>query len=170
MVATASEVRNIPQGGAVLEGRYVAENDRDVVVFVIGMRFNGWRGIANAFGAFFRMPGMLEEITRRPELGCLAMRGGFTLRDAMIVQYWRSFEDLERYAQSPEFRHRGAWGWYNRLGRNGRDAGIWHETYRVPAGAYEGMAVNMPRAGLAAALGSAPADAARQSARRRLGL
>ena len=151
-------------------GRYVAENDRDVVVFLIGMRFNGIRGIVNAARTFFRMPAMIEELMQRPEIGCLGMRHGFTLREATIVQYWRSFEDLERYARSDEFRHRGAWGWYNRLGRSARGAGIWHETFRVAAGAYEGIGVNVPRAGIAAALGSVPADAARQSARKRLGL
>jgi hypothetical protein len=154
----------------VVPGRQVAENDRDIVVFLIGMRFNGLRGIWSAMRVFFRMPAMLEELGRQPNLGCLGMRIGFTPREAMIVQYWRSFEELERYARSDEFRHRGAWGWYNRLGRAGRGAGIWHETYRVPAGAYEAMAVNMPRRGLAAAVGSVAADAGRESARQRIGL
>ena len=154
----------------VRTGRYVVENDRDVVVFLIGIRFNGVNGIVNAVRTFFRMPAMLEEIMGDPEIGCLSMRYGLTARSATIVQYWRSFEDLERYARSDRFRHRGAWGWYNRLGRTARGAGIWHETFRVSAGAYEGIGANIPPAGIAAAMGSTPVDPPRQSARKRLGL
>lgn len=154
----------------VLSGRYAASNERDVVLFLVGMRFNGVRGLVNAVRTFFRMPAMIEEILKNPELGCLGMQTYFSLRGPVVVQYWRSFDDLERYARSDEFQHRGAWGWYNGLGRAATGGGVWHETYRVPAGAYEGIAVNMPRIGLGAALGSERAGTARASARRRLGL
>jgi hypothetical protein len=34
-----------------------------------------------------------------------------------MVQYWRSFADLERFARDPAFTHLGAWKQFNQPGR-----------------------------------------------------
>jgi hypothetical protein len=50
------------------------------------------------------------------------------------------------------------------------DVGIWHETYKVRAGEYECVYVNMPRLGLAAAGEHVPIGSTGQSATKRIGV
>ena len=64
-----------------------------------------------------------------------------------MVQYWRSFEHLDRFARDPASLHLPAWRWFNRVMKGSVDVGIWHETYLVPAGRYEAIYGNMPRIG-----------------------
>jgi hypothetical protein len=86
-----------------------------------------------------------------------------------IVQYWRSFDDLERFARDPGDRHLPAWKRYNREVRDTAAVGIWHETYKVRAGEYEAIYGNMPVFGLAAAAGHAPIGLKGESAGQRIG-
>ena len=58
---------------------------------------------------------------------------------------------------------------FNRAVRASGDVGIWHETYKVRAGEYESVYVNMPRIGLAAAGAHLPIGSTGQSAARRIG-
>ncbi|MEH2092747.1 MULTISPECIES: DUF4188 domain-containing protein [unclassified Nostoc] len=52
---------------------------------------------------------------------CLPARGG-------LIQYWRSFEDLERFARNLADAHLKAWQRFNQaIGADG-SVGIWHET------------------------------------------
>jgi hypothetical protein len=67
------------------------------------------------------------------------------LRGITLIQYWRSFEQLERFARGQDDPHLPAWRRFNQLVGTGGDVGIWHETYRVEAGAYESIYNNMPR-------------------------
>lgn len=91
-------------------------------------------------------------------------------RGAALVQYWRSFEHLERFARDPALDHLDAWKRFNRaVGADG-SVGIWHESYLVAPGQYESVYGNMPRMGLAVAGDHLPARGARETARRRLGL
>ena len=87
----------------------------------------------------------------------------------MIVQYWRSFEQLEAYARSNEMQHWPAWVAFNKRFVNSRgDVGIWHETYVVSAGRYEAIDSGMPPFGLGEAATLVPAAGHRDSARGRL--
>ena len=70
----------------------------------------------------------------------------------VIVQYWRSFDQLEAYARNPDQLHWPVWVAFNRsVGESREDVGIWHETYRVKAGEYECIYSGMPPFGLAKA-------------------
>jgi hypothetical protein len=92
---------------------------------------------------------------------------GFHAHGLTIVQYWRSFEDLERFASSTDDPHLQPWRKYwKRVGKSGR-TGIWHETFLVRAGEYEAIYGNMPAFGLGHATEAVPLseDA---TARRRL--
>ena len=89
-----------------------------------------------------------------------------TLR--LLVQYWRSFEDLEKFARNPDDPHMPAWQRFNREARKGGAVGIWHETYLVEPGSYEAIYANMPEFGLAKATERVPAVGGRETARRRL--
>lgn len=153
--------------GIVAE-RMTARVEGDLVVFLIGMRINKlwkfwqWAPVAAA------MPRMIIELMKQPELGLLHARTHFGLRSIMVVQYWRSFDHLHRYAVASDLEHLPAWKKFNRKIRSNGDVGIWHETYLVPAGGYECVYNNMPRHGLANAGEFLPAQGQYKSAKGRL--
>lgn len=150
----------------VIRQHMTAEIEGGFVVFLLGMRINQpwrveqWLPVARA------MPRMLRELAARPELGCLATSGGFPT----VIQYWRSFEQLEAYAKSREHAHLPAWADFNRrLRRGGGAVGIWHETFLVAPGAHESIYYAMPPSGLGRAGRLVPVARGGASARERLG-
>jgi hypothetical protein len=135
----------------VLPGRYTARVDGDFVVFLIGMRINKPWKLRKWLPIFTAMPRMLKELEAQPESGLLGYRQ--TLQSPispMLVQHWRSFEHLERFARDPALAHLDAWRMFRQTTGDDGDVGIWHESYLVHAGEYEAIYANMPRAGLAA--------------------
>ena len=151
-------------------GRYSAQVDGDFVVFLIGMRLNRPWKVHQWWPVFGGMQRMLAELARHPERGLLGAHAGLLHGGPMVVQYWRSFEHLDRFARDPAGLHLPAWRWFNRAVKASGDVGIWHETYLVRAGAYEAIYGNMPRIGLAAAAGHGPIARRGQSAARRVGV
>lgn len=152
----------------VVPGRYTARIDGDFVVFVIGMRINKlwkvhkWVPVAAAMGP------MLRELFTHPEKGLLSVQSGWSGRTITLIQHWRSFEQLERFARDRDDPHLGAWRRFNqRVGSSG-DVGIFHETYQVAAGAYETLYSNMPVMGLAAAGEHLPVAKRGETARKRI--
>jgi hypothetical protein len=149
-------------------GRYTADMPDDFVVFLIGMRFNRpwkihkWLPVATA------MPRMLRVLDQHPELGCLGYRQWFG-RTTALIQYWRDFESLDRFARDRDLPHLEPWRRFNRAIRDSGDVGIWHETFRVRAGDYEALYGNMPVFGLAAATAHVLVSAKAQSAAARIG-
>ena len=87
--------------------RCSAELDGDFVVFLIGARINRVWKVHKWFPVFTAMPRMLAELQRTPELGLLHARIHFGFPNVMVVQYWRSFEHLHRYASDRTFAHLG---------------------------------------------------------------
>jgi len=153
----------------IIAQRMAAKIEGDFVVFLIGMRVNRWWKIAGWGPIVAAMPKMLAELAAHPELGLLHARNHFGLPNLMVVQYWRSFEQLADYAADRTKAHLPAWKAFNqKIGSNG-DVGIWHETYLVKAGAYETVYNNMPRFGLAQAGEAVPATGQMVSAKGRLG-
>lgn len=150
--------------------RHMAKVDEPVVAFLIGMRINSlwrfweWLPVARA------MPAMQRELATHPELGLLGVRTYLSGRVILTVQYWRSFEHLERYSRAKDRAHLPAWkAFYERARRGAGAAGIFHETYVVGAGSAESLYVNMPHDfGLAGALGAVSVDTGRNAARERL--
>ena len=153
---------------AQIAGRRMrAEIDGDFVVFLIGARFNSKRQLARSFldvGGRRGMAHMLQYLMAHPEKGLLGFQ---QLGLVNIVQYWRSFEHLEAFARDEDDPHLAVWRTYwKRVGASGR-TGIWHETYLVRAGEYEGIYGNMPPFGLGKAARLVPASES-SSARTRL--
>ncbi len=136
--------------------RYTAQADDDFVLFLVGMRVNKpwkvnrWWPVASA------TPKMLRTLGQHPELGCLGYQSWFG-RTTLLVQYWRDFDSLDRFARDKELPHHSG------------DVGIWHETYRVNAGAYEAVYGNMPVFGLAAATTHVPVGRKAHTAAARIG-
>lgn len=127
----------------VMRGRWTARTEGDFVVFIIGMRINQWWKIHRWLPLIVAMAGMIRELSLRPELGFLGGKTWFG-RTIVLIQYWRSFEDLESYAKARDLSHVPAWANFNRLIGNDGTVGVYHETYRIGPGQYENVFVNMP--------------------------
>jgi len=148
--------------------RLTANLEGDFAVFLIGMRINKPWKVGQWWPVAQAMPRMLRELAAQPESGLLAGEMWFG-RTTIMVQYWRTLDQLLAYAKDKQAQHLPAWRAFNRaVGTNG-DVGIWHETYCVSPGTYENVYVNMPPFGLGRAGALLPASGARQSAHERLG-
>jgi fumigallin biosynthesis monooxygenase-like protein len=152
----------------VHRGRFTADIDGDFVVFLIGMRFNNPLRVHKWWPVFVAMPKMLRVLGEHPELGCLGTQS-WIARTTLIVQYWRDFESLDRFARDRDLPHLEPWRQFNRRVRDSGDVGIWHETFKVPAGGYEAIYGNMPVFGLARASEHVPVGRRGQSASARIG-
>ncbi|WP_027343697.1 DUF4188 domain-containing protein [Hamadaea tsunoensis] len=135
----------------VVPGRMTANIDGDFVVFMIGMRFNKKWKIHKWLPMMSAMPRMMKELYADPNSGLLGHTLAMTGSGTLTVQYWRTVEQLEKFARDPRFTHRPAWKAYNKAVGGSGDVGVWHETYLVSAGHYETLYANMPRFGLAQA-------------------
>lgn len=150
--------------------RLTAQHDGLLVVFIIGMRVNHvhklhkWLPVARAMGP------MIAELSRDPDSGFMGteylLRGARTL---LLLQYWRDFDSLERYARATDRAHRPAWAAFNRAVGTDGSVGIFHETFVVQPGAHESVYVNMPPFGLGKAARLVPATGTRSEARGRMG-
>jgi fumigallin biosynthesis monooxygenase-like protein len=131
----------------VLSRRMTARMESSFCVFLIGMRINRPLKIHKWFPVVRAMPRMLRELEAHKELGYLG--GHFWIgRTIISLQYWRSVEDLVRYATDKDLQHLPAWTAFTRSVGSSGDVGVWHETYRVTPGGYENIYHNMPRFGL----------------------
>lgn len=153
---------------AIHRGRFSAQIDGPFVVFVIGMRINQlwkfwkWIPVSREMGP------MVKELFAHPEKGMLAANTFINWRTIMLVQYWRSFDHLEKFSRSSDDPHFEAWKRFNRRVGNNSSVGIWHETYSIPAGAYEAIYVNMPTIGLGQAGTLVPSTGRLENARARI--
>jgi hypothetical protein len=152
----------------VLNGRFTAHTDEPFVVFLIGMRINRLLEFRKWMPTAMAMGPMLRELYQHPEKGFLGGQTFLYWRGVAVVQYWRSFDDLERFARNPSDPHLPAWQRFNKtVGTNG-SVGIWHETFMVPERQYEAIYNNMPVFGFAAATEHIPVAGKRGTARGRL--
>ena len=83
----------------IIPDRMTAQIEGDFVVFLIGMRINRFWLPHKWMPAFAAMPRMLIELSKLPaeQTGFLGYNNvGF----GRVLQYWRSFEHLEAYANA----------------------------------------------------------------------
>lgn len=138
-------------------------HDDGVVVFLLGMqvrrpwRLDQWGYVA------FAMTRMMAELERsqgsdtpEDDLGYLGGFGTMGRGGPVYTLYWRSVEDLTRYANDADRVHRPAWLRVYRMVHRARSAaiGLWHETYDVPAGRHETIYGNMEPVGLGKIVGA----------------
>ncbi|MEZ4449105.1 MAG: DUF4188 domain-containing protein [Nannocystaceae bacterium] len=147
--------------------RLTVSRDEGFVVFLIGARVNKWWLVPVALAVGAAMGRMMRELAKRPESGLLSYEN-YAGRTTLMVQYWRSVEDLQRYAHDRERQHLPAWRrWIQKWGLGGA-VGIWHETYVVEPGAYECVYHHMPPFGLGKVGPLVPAEGALKSMSSRL--
>jgi hypothetical protein len=155
------------------KGRFTAvlESDQELVVFVIGMRINQLWNVRKWAPVVKAMAVMLGELHRDRSLGLLGSPKTFVSgRTILLVQYWRSFAQLEQYARAGENLHLPAWRRFNKLVRDNGSVGIYHETYQVNTSNIENIYGNMPAFGLGLVGDLQPVRAGRQSAGARMGV
>ena len=153
----------------IFNGRYTAKTDQPFVVFLIGMRINQWWRFDKWFPVSNAMNPMMQTLFSNPEKGFLHAEFFWNFNGPVLIQYWRSFEDLEKFARTPSDPHLAAWKKFNQIVNNNGTVGIWHETYIVNPDQFESVYGNMPRFGLAAAMEHVQAVGRRETARLRLG-
>lgn len=110
------------------------------------------------------MPRMFKKLSTPPseETGFLCYN---ILGFDNIVQYWRSFDHLEAYANSSKGEHFPAWVAFNKRMKNCLgDVGVWHESVAVKAGNCDSLYMSMPPHGLGKATSLVPTTGARSSA------
>ncbi|UUZ44889.1 DUF4188 domain-containing protein [Janibacter limosus] len=154
-------------------------HEGDVVVFNIGMTIRKPLRPDLWWAPFVAMPRMIAELSRnraaadRGEAEDLGFLGAYTLMGRggpWVVQYWRSTEDLYRYASARDAQHLPARTKFNAVARKHPDAvGIWHETFAVPASGIETLYGNGASTGLGALTGTVEATRRGRGARERPG-
>jgi Domain of unknown function (DUF4188) len=97
----------------VFPGRYTAEIDEPFIVFLIGMRVNRIFAVRKWLRTAREMNKMLRALQTHPEKGFLGGQAIRYRRGLSLIQYWRSFGDLERFARHPSEPHLEAWRRYN---------------------------------------------------------
>jgi len=137
---------------AIRQGKVVVDNAEPAVVFLVGIRINQWRRVRRWLPLLLAMPRMLRELVDDPGSGLAGYRLHFGpgLRQAMVVQYWRSPEELHRFARRAAGTHRSAQSRYWWHYGAGAAVGVWHEFLVSPQGAHHGMYGNMPPFGIGA--------------------
>ncbi|KAH7152230.1 hypothetical protein B0J13DRAFT_258179 [Dactylonectria estremocensis] len=137
----------VPSASTASLGKFSSQPaEAPIIIFNIGSQFNhplgllapGIKELGKRFSALER-----ELINRREELGMLGVSSWTGDERAsnstiMITCYFRDLESLHRFAHEP--MHRDTTDWFNRKGYS--HIGVFHETFCVPAKAYETIYLN----------------------------
>ena len=150
-----------PYASRTSYARTTARISGDFVVFLIGSRLNRPLPDLHCLRLSREFDAMMDHL-RASDPGVTGFLGDDPYVGAhngrsstLSVQYWRSYEHLRAFAQSPHATHLRVWREYNaRGGVEASPYGIWHETYLVRDGEYEAIYGAMPPMGLALASGN----------------
>eukprot|EP00656_Telonema_subtile_P057833 TRINITY_DN9608_c0_g1_i1.p1 TRINITY_DN9608_c0_g1~~TRINITY_DN9608_c0_g1_i1.p1 ORF type:complete len:302 (-),score=69.30 TRINITY_DN9608_c0_g1_i1:379-1284(-) len=126
--------------GAPVKGKWCPQVEGDFLVLMIGI-------VPHSLWAFWRwmpivrgMVNMSKDLQTNADSGFLGYEVYVGLQP-MIVQYWRSFDHMKK-CPAPE------WASLAQSATGDSSLGVWHETYVIKAGDYEGVYSNMPPYGL----------------------
>jgi hypothetical protein len=153
----------------IQQGRFTAQHEGPLVVFLIGVRVNNWFKVREWIPVVRAMNPMINYLYQHPESGFLGLGGqwlNLDFRGLTMVQYWRSTQDLERFARTDPNLHPEAWRDFFRQSFKGGAVGIWHETYSVER--HESVYGNMPLMGLAKVSKAVPVRGKLETMRERL--
>lgn len=153
----------------IVKGRMTDSFSGSLVVFVIGMRVNHFLKVRKWLPTLMAMRPMIAELSQNPECGFLGTEFALcSWRQVVLLQYWRDFDSLERYARAQGEEHWPAWIAFNKRVGNDGTVGIFHETYIVPESGHETVYNNIPPFGLGKVAGLVPATGSRNDARARM--
>ena len=152
---------------SIFPGRFAAQSDKPIVLFLIGMRINNFFALGDIAFMSRTMPAMLRELSEKKDSGLLWYRQHLSPPYISVQQYWESFDKLVAYAHDKTGVHFPMWAEFNKRITKSKNIGIWHETYLVEPGKYECIYGNMPLFGLAAASEQVKAEGRLAAARSR---
>src|SRR5579864_8726977 len=93
----------------VIPGRFTAQTDEPFVVFIIGMRVNKFFAFRKWIATAMAMGPMIRTLYQHPEKGFLGAQTLIAWRGITTIQYWRSFDDLEKFARDKDDPLMAAW-------------------------------------------------------------
>lgn len=150
-------------------GRITAVREDDIVVFLLGARPSSpWRDPVNSARVFVSIMQMVRWLRRHPEDGLLDTEFTWMHGGPALIQYWDTYDSLERFARNRDAPHLPAWGWYRKLLEGTGAIGVWHETYVLAANAWECIYVDMPLYGMPRATRHEPIGRGTESSRERV--
>lgn len=152
----------------VMGGRFTARMDEPFVVFVMSVRINRILAVREWLPVMSSLRTMLRELHERPRTGFLGGHTHLCRRGVTLFQYWRTYEELEKYSRNHDEAHMPGWQNFNRKIRKSGAVGLWHEVYHVGAGCYDAVYADVPVSGLARATRHVPAFGGREAERRRI--
>ncbi|MFZ3579750.1 DUF4188 domain-containing protein [Virgibacillus sp. DJP39] len=151
----------------IYDGRFIANADESLVLFIIGIRINKILSFTKWIPVFTAMRPMINELYQNPELGFFHTEFLFSWRGVTLIQYWTNFEALEAYARGET--HSTAWRNFNSKIKDDGSVGIYHETYKVQKNESEAIYNNMPKFGLSNVFSHMPVSSNTNTARHRMG-
>ena len=86
------------------QDRRSAQLDGEFAIFLIGMRINRFWKIHQWLPVARAMPRMIQELRAQPDSGLLGYEMWFG-RTTLMLQYWRSSEQLLAYAKNRDAAH-----------------------------------------------------------------
>lgn len=153
----------------IMKGRMTDAHVGPLVVFIIGLRINSFHKVGKWLPVLRAMGPMIAELSQNSDSGFMGSEYALcSLRQVLLLQYWRDFESLERYARARDAKHWPAWTSFNKSVGNDGTVGIYHETFVVPSAAHETLYANMPPFGLGKLAGLIAASGSRTEARERM--
>jgi Domain of unknown function (DUF4188) len=123
----------------IYEGRWIARLDEPFVVLLIGIRINKPWHIHRWLPLV-----LLRELNDNGDPGFLGGQTWFG-RTTVLIQYWRSIEELEVYSKAKHKNRTPAWETFNRAVEGTDSVGVYHEFYSIEEGCYDNTFINMPR-------------------------
>lgn len=131
------------------EGNFAGPGKEKIAILLLGAKSNHPLGIFEPqfgkVGKFLRR--MTEELNGDPTqdsgfLGqsAVSRKDDNGATENITISYWRSIDDVHRFAYGPS--HLAAWRWWNDNMKKLNHVGIMHEVYEADAGMWEGVYVN----------------------------
>ena len=121
----------------VSHGRYTEPGEQGVTVFLIGMRFNHWWRVDKWWPVFVAMPRMLRHLEADPTPGLLGWHV-WPGRTVLVLQYWRSTEELIAFASDSTAPHAVCLARVQPQDRSGRQCRRLARDLRGPGGPRRG--------------------------------
>ncbi|WP_266168841.1 DUF4188 domain-containing protein [Dyella subtropica] len=154
----------------IIKQRVTVDVEDEFVVLLIGMRINYLWKIHKWLPVALAMRKMVMQLGKMPDSATGYLGGEYRTagNPIIFVQYWRSYEALEKYASNAALAHVSAWGRFFKKIALGGDVGIYHEAYRIAPGNYECVYLNMPEFGLGRIFPLVPAERGLKTSRGRM--
>ena len=136
---------------SIFKGKYTSKPEESFVLFIFGMKIN------NPFFFWLWLPfnfiflKMVRRLRKYKDAGMLNAHLFWFWGGVGVIQYWKSFDHLEKFARDKADMHMPNEKRYKKyIGKSGI-LGVWHETYLVDQDKFETMYFNMPMWGLSKA-------------------